>query len=81
MKRGRSYICSDGKKTLVLQSNENSFCNLQTSRDCGGGEPLSQVVSIERVTDGRGQKSKKIIYIKREKNSVKNGSSRSTSSD
>ena len=43
--------------------------------------PMDQIVSIERSTDGRSQKSRKIIDEKRKKYRLNNGSLRNTATD
>ena len=45
----------------------------------GGGGPNGQIVSVKRGTDGRRQRSRKIINEEREKYRAKNGSLRNTS--
>ena len=46
-----------------------------------GSRPKGQIVSVKKATDGRRQRSRKIIDIQREKYWAKNGSLRNTSTD
>ena len=64
----------------MLQSKQSSLCGLHRSRARAGG-PNGQIVTIKRAADGRRQRSRKIIYKKKEKYRAKNGSLRNTSTD
>ena len=73
------------RKTSVLrpalQSKQSSWCGLHRSGNQGGGGPNGQIVSVRRTTDGRKQRSRKIINEERKKYRAKNGSLRNTSTN
>ena len=60
---------------------QSSLCGFHRSRNRGGEEPNSQIISVKRAADGRRQKSRQIIDVKREKYRAKNGFLRNTSTD
>ena len=63
----------------AIQSDECFLHSFHSYRGSVGGRPSEQVFSIKRTAEGRRHKSSKIINVNREKNRIKNGSSRKTS--
>ena len=80
---GLTFACIERKTPVLrpaLQSSPFSLCGPHRSRDRDGGGPNGQIVSVKRATEGRKQRSRKIIDEKK-KFRAKNRSLQNTSMD